>query len=200
MLPRVRIRFCRRESGQILPLFVLLLPIAGMLLGAVVDFGHAYWLRGKLQSSADAAALAGAQMLPDEAQAQSMAQEYSAGDGRHNDPVGIDGVGVAVSFQCTNPRFCSGVNNAITVEETGQVETTFLRFFGMETLEVSATASACSPCGSVPLDVMIVIDRSGSMCVDEATQNCPDLDNVRTGVRAFLSVMDPGYDKVGLAL
>jgi hypothetical protein len=205
MLPRLRLPFGRhrRESGQILPIFILLLPISGMLLGAVVDFGHAYWLRGKLQSSADAAALAGAQMLPDEAQALSLAQEYSAGDGRHNDPVGIDGVGVEVSFQCTNPRFCEGVNNAITVEETGEVETTFLRFFGMETLDVSATASACSPCGSVPMDVMVVIDRSGSMCEYPGSTpdpSCRDLNNAKEGVRAFLSVMDPGYDKVGLAV
>ena len=30
--------------------------------------------------------------------------------------------------------------------------------------------------------------------------SCPDLDNAVSGVRTFLSLMDPSLDKVGLAL
>jgi Flp pilus assembly protein TadG len=202
MLPRVLpLRRLRGESGQILPLVVVLIPIFVMLLGGVVDLGQAYFMRGKLQSAADAAALAGAQMLPDEGAAQTAARQYGADAGSRNAITGAQSVATNVTLDCTNTRFCGATRNAVTVRETATVETRFLRMFGFPTLTISADSTACSPCGSKPMDVVIVADRSRSMCLDEADDlqpGCPDMQNVTSGVRAFLSVMDPAFDKVGM--
>src|SRR5262249_22960579 len=67
-----------------------------------------------------------------------------------------------------------------------------------------ATATACSPCGNRPLDVMLVLDRTGSMCTNDAGQDdhpaCTDMQNARGGLRTFLAFMDPKIDQVGLAV
>jgi hypothetical protein len=191
------------QSGQILPLVAVLIPILILLVGASVDLGMAYYMRGKLQSSADAAALAGAQALPDEVRAAALAQDYSAGAGNRNQPAGVTGVSVSATFSCTDPRFCgNGARNAITVDQTASMSTFFLRLVGIDTVPVEATGTACSPCGSKPTDVMLVLDRSGSMCTDNYTgvRNCVDMQNAKDGMRDFLNVMDPGYDHVGFAV
>src|SRR5207344_3124208 len=71
-----------RERGQVLVLalifvVVVLLGIAAM----VVDVGYAYYAHRSLQSSADAAALAGAQELPNATNAESIARQYSSSAG-----------------------------------------------------------------------------------------------------------------------
>src|SRR5207344_731778 len=82
-----------RERGQVLVLalifvVVVLLGIAAM----VVDVGYAYYAHRSLQSSADAAALAGAQELPNVANATSAAKSYggsSTGKNAHNNIPGV---------------------------------------------------------------------------------------------------------------
>jgi hypothetical protein len=74
---------------------------------------------------------------------------------------------------------------------------------GIDSFTVHATATACSPCGEKPLDVMLVLDRSGSMCTDpsgRADPACTDMENARQGMRTFLGFMNPALDHVGLAV
>ena len=66
-----------------------------------------------------------------------------------------------VGFNCT-----SGYPNTVTVDETANVPTYLLRLLGFNTITLNAHAQACSPCGGVPLDVMIVLDRTGSMAAN----------------------------------
>ena len=74
-----------RERGQVLVLalvftFMALLGIAAM----VVDVGYAYYAHRSLQASTDAAALAGAQELPDPSRAKSVALSYGGQSGGKN--------------------------------------------------------------------------------------------------------------------
>ena len=71
--------------------------------------------------------------------------------------------------------------------------TTFLRLIGIDNIPETVHAQACSPCGAVPLDVMIVLDRTGSMTGSK-------LDSAKQGVLAFMRTMDPTTDNVGLAV
>src|SRR4029078_8304295 len=61
-------------------------------------------------------------------------------------------------YNCTN-----GYPNTVTVDETANVPTYLLKLLGFGTITLKAHAQACSPCGGVPLDVMVVLDRTGSM-------------------------------------
>ena len=78
---------------------------------------------------------------------------------------------------------------------------------GSSSLTVTAKATACFPCSVRPLDIMLILDRTGSMCAGTPGDNpnanpqvCRDLDAAREGVDTFVSLMDPKLDRVGLAV
>jgi Flp pilus assembly protein TadG len=182
------------ESGQTLPLIALFMVILLGILGMVVDLGNAYRVHQQLQATADAAAAAGADNLPNTATAVSAASSYSAAAGGKNSIPGAGTINVSTTTDCsTSSQFCNPANT-VHVSETAHVPTTFLRLFGINTIDETANASACSPCGGAPLDVMIVLDRTGSMGQSNK------LVNAKAGITAFMDTMDPSVDNVGLAI
>jgi hypothetical protein len=50
------------------------------------------------------------------------------------------------------------------VDETASVPTFFLKIIGVNTFNQHVHAAACSPCGAKKLDIVLVLDRTGSMC------------------------------------
>ena len=91
--------------------------------------------------------------------------------------------------------------NGIIVESKSNVPTWFGRIIGINKISVSAKATACSPCTVKPLDIMLVLDRTGSMCTPSGPGgSCPDLNNARQWRRDLPQLMDPSLDKVGLAV
>ena len=64
-------------------------------------------------------------------------------------------------------------------------------------MTVGAKATACQPCGAKPLDIMIVLDRTGSMA-EGGTPN--KLANAKSGIMTFLNFLDAGTAQVGLAV
>ncbi len=189
------------EDGQALIIVVLFLIVMLGFCALCLDVGHAYLAQRRLQSSVDAAALAGAQELPDVAGATTWANTY--GSGGSNDPSGLDSVTMSVSTRCIASIPGCAPANAVVVKETGVVKTTFAKLLGVGSFTVHASATACSPCGEKPLDVMLVLDRTGSMCTDAAGNQdpgCTDMENARNGIKTFLSFMNPALDHVGLAV
>ncbi len=193
----------KNESGQVLVFVAILLAAVIGLSAFVIDLGYAYYAQRSLQASADAAALAGAQQLPDPAAAVATAQQFGTQAGAKNASSRITGTDEVVSTRClASVPGCNPVN-AVSVQETGHVSTFFVRFFGINTLNVHVRSTACSPCGVKPLDIMLVLDRTGSMCQDSAGHNdpsCFDLNNAKTGIKTFLNFFDPSIDWIGLAV
>jgi hypothetical protein len=172
--------------------------------GLVIDLGNAYRVQQALQASADASAAGGAGELtvtfpPIAANATAAAQKYGSQTGGENPITGVPAANVTQSvvvdcqkqegFNCT-----SGEPNTVTVDETAKVPTYLLKLLGFDTITLKAHAQACSPCGGLPLDVMIVLDRTGSM---SASNKLP---KAKAGIMAFLNTMDPTVDNVGLAV
>jgi hypothetical protein len=190
------------QSGQVIVMFAVCLV---MVLGAaalVIDVGYAYYVKRQLQASADAAALAGAQSLPDPATASATAFQYGGGDGGKNQTGTVPPVTTKVTTKCVSVAPCNPVN-AIVVEQSAVVPTHFAKLLGLDAFHVDVKATACSPCGSRPLDIMLVLDRTGSMCQDSngnTQSGCPDLASAKQGVRDFIAFMDPTIDKIGLAV
>ncbi len=174
----------------------------------VVDIGRAYLVQRQLQASVDAAALAGAQHLPDPSESILVAHAYGPGTGGKNEVKTGTEVSVTVNTRCLQsaPGCRAGFANynALNVKASSDVGMSFARIIGINKLKVRAQATACSPCTSKPLDIMLVIDRTGSMCRTGSggyeRPLCPDLTNAKNGMRTFLSFMDPSLDYVGLAL
>ena len=153
----------RDDRGQVLPWIVVMIVVLVSMAGAVIDLGNAWRVHEQLQASADAAAAAGADNLPNQLAAVAAAKDYSSTAGGKNPIKGVGSVTTAAYADCsTDPAHCDGANT-VHVTESVPVKTTFLGLLGINSINETAKASACSPCGGAPLDVMIVLDRTGSM-------------------------------------
>jgi hypothetical protein len=183
----------RTTSGQTLPLVVVFLLTLLLFCGAVIDIGNAYRVKQALQASADAAVAAGAGNLPNTGAASAAAHNLSAESTAKNRIPGVPNVTANITLDCsTSPNFCNPANT-VHITETANIPTYFLRIIGINSITESVHAQACSPCGGLPLDVMIVLDRTGSMSGSKIT-------NAKNGILAFLSGMDPSIDNVGLVV
>jgi hypothetical protein len=182
---------------------IMMLVLLGFV-GAVIDIGHAYLVQRSMQSSADAAALAGAANLPSSSLAAFTAAAYGGTKGKLNDRSGIATITETISTTCLISLQGCAPHNAVVVDEQATINTSFLGLFGVDKLNVSVRSTACSPCDAKPLDIVIVLDRTGSMCMDPTRQNpdpsCSDLTNARNGIKSFLGLIDPTSDYVGLAV
>jgi hypothetical protein len=193
------VRRLQREDGQVLPLLVLGLLV--VLLGVaaiVVDVGRAYLVKRQLQKTADAAALVAADALPDAATARSTAAAY--GPAGKNPVRGATAAQTATAWCLKSITYCygtapktavtSGSANGVVVTETASVQTTFAKLFGVGSINVSAKATACGMCGAQPLDIALVLDRTGSMA--------GNMTNLKNGVKTFLQSLDPQLAWVSL--
>ena len=88
------------ERGQVIVLMVLMMVVLLGFAALVVDVGYAYYAHRSLQSSADAAALAGAQELPNATQAETIARQYSSSAGNKNNKGNINNVTTTVTTKC----------------------------------------------------------------------------------------------------
>ena len=123
-------RLRREETGQTLVIAVLFLTVLLGLTAAVLDVGSWFRAQRAAQASADAAALAGAQALP-------------------GDPSGA--TGVAVDYATTNGdalapadvQIADGevANDTISVHVKRNVPGFFSKVFGIDNVDVRATAS-----------------------------------------------------------
>ena len=194
-------RTTRCERGQVLPLMALVLVVLLGISAFAVDIGYAYYAKRQLQSTADAAALAGAQDLPSIPTAIATATDYVG----YNTPANLSG-----SFTFTYQTKCTAqaiaavacvatAPNDLTVTGTGSTNTWFARMFGIDHFNVSTHANACSPCSSTPVDIVIALDRTGSMCLDpNGNTNCADMNNAKLGIRTMLEALNPAYANVGM--
>jgi Flp pilus assembly protein TadG len=157
----------REERGQAIVISaVWMIALLGMA-GLVIDVGSWYRAQRNLQADADAAALAGGQDLPhDTATAGVMAQAYAKKNGFDLAPSGI-----AYSTK-------SVPNDSITVNVDRPSPTFFTRLFGVNTVQVKATATARSDqLGKAryiaPITVSInhpLLSKPGCPCFGEDTK------------------------------
>jgi Flp pilus assembly protein TadG len=205
---RRRLREAADETGQVIVFALIAMVVLIAMVGFAVDVGHAYLVQRQLQSGVDAAALAGAQHLPEPAPVTQVATDYGPSPGKKNAVTTVDNAQTTVTMKCiSGVPGCSsqfGTYNAVNVKATSDVPTIFARVIGIDKLTVSASATACSPCSAKDLDIMLVLDRTGSMCQRSNGADdhpaCTDLANAKEGIRTFLSFMDPTLDHVGLSV
>jgi Flp pilus assembly protein TadG len=195
------------QSGQVLVLAAVGMVMMLAVTGFALDIGHAYLVQRQLQAGVDAAALAGAQHLPVAADVISVANDYGPSTGAKNATTTVTNATTTVTMRCVQSapgcQQATGNYNAVRVDANAPVRTLFGRVIGINSITVKATATACSPCTAKPLDIVIALDRTGSMCQTGGgtpDPSCTDLNNARNGIRTFLGYMDPTIDFVGLEL
>jgi Flp pilus assembly protein TadG len=119
----------RSTSGQAYVLTILFLVVLLGMAAAVLDVGSWYRAHRALQATVDAAALAGAQKLPESTgDASALASEYAAKNG---------GGAMNITFSKSVVS-----NDTITVEGTRPAPGFFAKVFGVKTVTVRAHATA----------------------------------------------------------
>lgn len=172
------------QKGAIALIFIILLVLVFFgFLTLGFDAGRWYAAKSKAQEACDAAVLAGIQAygitnwksLAEDVARENFPQGYL---GFHRDTDGISIVGTVISGE---PR----VEGTIRVS----AETYFGGFIGIDTAEVCVSCAA----GRIPLEIMLVLDRSGSMQGQALT-------DVKTAAKSFVDnfAETQEVDKIGL--
>ena len=197
------------ERGQILPIVALLMTALLGMAGLVTDVGHAYVVRGELQNSANAAALAASGFVYDSsttsANTTSMANQYNASSGGNNVVPNVGTVNTLVQTRCVNilmptGQTCSSSSaaNAVVVTNSTTVKTLFMALFGVKTLSVNATATASMQGNAQPWNVAIILDGTASMvsntdsnCIPGSSTSLSRLQCALYGIQTFLGTTNP---------
>jgi Flp pilus assembly protein TadG len=153
-----QLRRCQR--GQALVLMVVFMAFMLGLAALVLDVGSWFRSQRQLQSAADAAALAGAQALPNSpGDASGLAQQYATKN--------------ASDLASADYSFGSDIfpNDRITVHLTRNAPGFFARVFGIDSVHVGATATAQAKTMAQAKHVApIVVQNTQSML---AGSGCP---------------------------
>lgn len=116
------------ESGQILILFAILLTVMLASVGLVVDIGYFYVEKQKMQNSVDASALGGAQeLIHNQTKAEQVAKDIAEKNGLTRSKV-------TVTKDTTK--------NSVKVNYAEKVQPFFLQIFGVDNIEITASATA----------------------------------------------------------
>jgi Flp pilus assembly protein TadG len=122
----------KNQKGQSMVLALVFLTVLMGMAALVLDVGSWYRAHRAAQSTADAAALAGAQALPDTAQATSLANQYAT---KNTGSGGSYTRQITVSQQGFEP-------DTVKVKVTRPAPGFFAKLFGINTVSVSRSATA----------------------------------------------------------
>jgi hypothetical protein len=189
----MRDRLKQGEQGQIVALLAVALLSLLAISALIMNVGYSWYAKRQAQAQVDAAVLAAAQELPDTAKATQLANDYLA---KNPLPGGVTGGTPTITFtHLQNSRNGAPVNK-VTISENGTIPSLFGNFVGLTSFNYSVNANACEPCGNKKFDIMLVVDRTGSMC--DVSSNCVDLNNAKTGMRELFATMDAKLDSIGI--
>ena len=196
-----RRRLRRDERGQVFIFVGVALVALFALTGFALDMATIVQMRRELQASSDAAALAGAQLLPDSTLAISTAKNFSGISGGKNTYPGKPVVTMDSGYPLTKCLSTTGVPcspvNAIVVQQVATVPLFFSRVVGWSSMNVKAMATASAKGGiPTPLDIMLVVDTTASMnnsCSGTVSgiSNPTRLDCALAGMRALIGAVWP---------
>jgi hypothetical protein len=196
-------RLRRDERGAVIVLVSIM--IVGLIgLGALaVDVGYLVYAQTELQAVTDAAAQAGAVVIPCgnctvprgctlATPAQCTAYAYSGVAGSNNAQHGLNITMVSgypqlycdsayatnAGVQCTASTAPNPSANEMIVKEQAQVSFLLGQVFGFGTMTLSATSYASKGGGLPPMHIMVVVDNTGSMATtDDPTTTCGERTN-----------------------
>jgi Flp pilus assembly protein TadG len=158
----------RNQTGQATILTLVFLTVLLGMAALVLDVGSWYRADRDTQSTADSAALAGAQALPDStADASSLASSYASKNGG-----GLDGVSFSSSY---------GTNDTIKVTIKKPAQGIFTRLFGVSSINVGSKATARTALiSSAKYVAPIVVKNMHPKLLGTAGCPCFDPSNVTT--------------------
>jgi len=204
---------CRDRRGITAMVVGFSVPVIVGVASMGVDYALVIAGKTALQANADAAALAGAQTWSASGGTANAAQT-TAQTWYSSHPVqGVTVTSASASTQCLTtyanvlPSCSSSSPNVVKVTETGTVNTYMWRFFGIDAVTISTSATAGkSGGGSVPLNVVIVIDATASMgnttddtgCAVPGYRSPTKFECALYGAQTIMKQLIAAQDNVGL--
>lgn len=173
----------RNAHGQVLVMFVVLLPVLLLFVGLTIDFGVAYVTKSALSKAVDAAALSAMKNIK-QGQSQATALATDAFNANYGSALGRD-----ANPPVVNITYGTDANNntVVNVNATATLNTYFLGVLPQfKTLAVSSSAQSTRP----KLIMSLILDRSGSMNLNGGATALPP------AVVNFLTYFDDSTDQV----
>ena len=179
-------RLGRNTAGNVLALVAAALPPILILVGGAVDMGRAYMAQTSLQNACDAGVLAGRR-----AQAKSgQWTQVEIDKAKKMFDINFQATpanATGTSFVPTNPSV-----GVISATASTTVPTTIMKIFGTTSFPLSTSCAAEFQISNV--DVMMVLDTTGSMACEPNGTNCVSganskIEGLKSAVRSFYSTI-----------
>lgn len=187
----------KHERGGVLLLVALSLILLIGLLALAIDIGVGYAARRKVQNAVDAGALAAATKLAEhtsDAAIYAIIEQYTTVE---NEAQTFEAFYIA---EPGGPTLAAVGGGSIPAQATGvrvnatlTTPTYFARLMGFDTLTVEATGGG----GFGKADIMLVIDRSGSMAFDGNNPQQP-MTKTKDAAKAFVELNNPLLTNIGV--
>jgi Flp pilus assembly protein TadG len=198
--------FLKDQRGQ--AAVVVMLTATGMmaLAGASVEAGHVYYAYQQLVAATNAAALAGAEAMPNTTQASTNVTTYSAQTNELNATsmlqnvvatpkfLCLGSVSSSLNVPCSTSTGASGGYNALSVKQTATIPLWFGGLIGMKQMNVAATATAAMRGGQdAPWNIAIILDTTASMNDSDGGGQCSGtrISCARQGLLVLLNDLYP---------
>jgi hypothetical protein len=150
-MSRHRAKTTITEKGQVLVMAALVMLVLVAAIGLAIDLGRIFTARAQLVRAVDAAALAGTLELPNLTTAEAKVRAYMT----ENEPSAHVDVPI------------SPADRQIEVNGSKQVPMFFIKILGIDSVEVTAHATAGF--GILAVDTVMAIDATGSMAGSQIT-------------------------------
>ncbi|MGA8086913.1 MAG: pilus assembly protein TadG-related protein [Terracidiphilus sp.] len=194
------------ETGQIIPWVAFMMIVILGLGGLVLDGSRIMLIHRQLQSATDAAALAGARVMPD-GDYRGSALTYSASSGKLNASTTYSASAPVVTPICVSalkaqglPCVNSASANALQVQQSAAVSTSFMGLLGVKTVNISTASTAAMGGSNTPYNVAIILDTTPSMDYTDTScgSNQTQLSCATKGIQQLLLNLSPSVDHVSL--
>ena len=208
--PEVLRRFLRNQRGSTTLIFAGMATAMVGLAGLTIDLGRAYAAKSGFDAATESAALAGAYALQSPnattASVQSAVDAWTTAHPALNVTSSTATATLSCVTSTANLPSCNGTNpNAVTIMQTATISTHFLKAVGVQSLTLTSTKKASKAGGNAtPLNVMFVLDATGSMGGSDSNCTVPGKSNPTRfqcalySIQSTLKVMPTSMDKAGL--
>ena len=202
----------RDRKGSTIVIIAALIPGLLGVTGLSIDVGRALAAKKQLDDATTAAAFAGAYALAQSGATSSTVTTAINNWKSANAPSGLTITNTTTNLSCDSTTSglpaCNGTTpNVVTVSQTANTSTYFLKALGKTSFALSSTVAAAKAGGNAkPLNVMFVVDATGSMSSTDTGCTVPGISSPTRwqcalySVQSVLKVMPTSLDKVGLMI
>lgn len=163
----------RAQDGAVIVMFAILIPVIISAAGISLDMSRAYLVQQRLQGALDASALAGAASASDEEVVEQQVRDFFAQNYPPNK------IGIVTDGDLT----IDVQENDVVVSARAIYPTSFMRMLGRTEIPVYASTTVNRQI--MGLEVVMVVDVTGSMCIPD----CTNMDALMTAARNFTTIL-----------